>query len=60
MEVCGLQWSPDGFLASGSNDNNVAIWKPMESDLPLFILKEHKAAVKVRGNIMVLNVRVNV
>ncbi len=34
QEVCGLSWSPDGrTLASGSNDNSVALWDAAASGL---------------------------
>lgn len=51
QEVCGLRWNPDGrYLASGANDNLVAIWDQnmTSSSDPrsLFTLKEHNAAVK--------------
>merc|ERR1712118_71578 len=46
QEVCGLEWSPDGsHLASGSNDNTVAIWDGM-SKTPKHSLTEHCSAVK--------------
>ena len=54
-EVCGLKWSPRGTqLASGSNDNILAIWdsrmlkQPNINCLntPLFNLCSHEAAVK--------------
>jgi cell division cycle protein 20 (cofactor of APC complex) len=46
QEVCGLEWSPDGSnLASGSNDNTVAVWDGM-SKTPKHILTEHSSAVK--------------
>lgn len=50
LEVCGLQWSPDGrFLASGGNDNILNIW---DSEItrnqaqPLHTMNNHEAAVK--------------
>lgn len=49
QEVCGLKWSPDGrHLASGANDNLVAIWdiNMSHESHPLFVLREHTAAVK--------------
>lgn len=51
QEVCGLKWSPDGrYLASGANDNLVAIWDSTVTSSsepqPLFTLREHNAAVK--------------
>ncbi|KAI9224990.1 WD40-repeat-containing domain protein [Blastocladiella britannica] len=57
VEVCGLQWSPDlAMLASGGNDNRAYIWDPRKSTTsnavgpvtasPLYVLAEHKAAVK--------------
>ena len=48
MEVCGLQWSPDGSkLASGGNDNLVCVWNNKDLSQPEHILKGHEAAVKV-------------
>lgn len=44
-EVCGLDWSEGGALASGGNDNVVHVWEK-ESDLPRWSFREHKAAVK--------------
>ncbi|CAL8072106.1 unnamed protein product [Calicophoron daubneyi] len=52
QEVCGLAWSPDKrFLASGANDNVVAIWSSStvseSTDVrPQTTLSEHQAAVK--------------
>lgn len=49
QEVCGLKWSYDGrHLASGANDNLVAIWDSNIShdSTPIHVLSEHKAAVK--------------
>ncbi|ELA42163.1 uncharacterized protein VICG_00806 [Vittaforma corneae ATCC 50505] len=45
QEVCGLKWSPNNeYLASGSNDNTVRIWK---SGSPISrVLKGHESAVK--------------
>ena len=49
MEVCGLQWSPNGsMLASGANDNLVCLWNPLVDERPVHILREHTAAVKVK------------
>lgn len=48
LEVCGLDWSPDGTkLASGANDNMVCIWNASNSKDPEQILRGHTAAVKV-------------
>jgi len=45
QEVCGLKWSPSNeYLASGSNDNTVRVWKsgsPISREL-----KGHGSAVK--------------
>lgn len=50
LEVCGLQWSPDGrYLASGGNDNILNIWTSdtMRSQAqPLHVMNDHQAAVK--------------
>ena len=61
QEVCGLKWNADGrHLASGANDNLVAIWDVAGSSSssstatheaaagvrPLHVLREHTAAVK--------------
>ncbi|VEL10507.1 unnamed protein product [Protopolystoma xenopodis] len=52
QEVCGLAWSPDGRnLASGGNDNTLAIWSSDEipkrtNAKPMHTLLNHKAAVK--------------
>jgi cell division cycle protein 20 (cofactor of APC complex) len=43
--VCGLDYSEDGLLASGGNDNTVCIWDNLNRN-PLHILNEHRAAVK--------------
>lgn len=46
QEVCGLKWSEDSlYLASGGNDNKMAIWDIRSSSKPLCYGK-HKAAVK--------------
>lgn len=51
LDVCGLQWSPNGrFLASGGNDNIINIWDTYSHDpwsAPAHTFKEHTAAVKV-------------
>jgi cell division cycle protein 20 (cofactor of APC complex) len=44
--VCGLDYSSDGWLASGGNDNTVCIWDSVTSRSPLQVLTEHTAAVK--------------
>lgn len=45
QEVCGLKWSPNkDYLASGSNDNTVKIWK-MSSPMAT-TLTGHSSAVK--------------
>lgn len=45
QEICGLKWSPNNeYLASGSNDNTVRVWKhgsPISKEL-----KGHESAVK--------------
>lgn len=49
QEVCGLKWSADGrHLASGGNDNLVAVWDNNMSHetTPLHSFREHTAAVK--------------
>ncbi|MES1915189.1 MAG: hypothetical protein MHM6MM_007166 [Cercozoa sp. M6MM] len=48
QEVCGLAWSPDDCqLASGSNDNTVAVWDARGVlPLPELVLREHEGAVK--------------
>lgn len=50
QEVCGLKWNSDGrYLASGGNDNLVAVWDSSlshDGNQPLYVLREHKAAVK--------------
>jgi cell division cycle protein 20 (cofactor of APC complex) len=50
QEICGLKWSPDGrHLASGANDNLVAIWESSaisHQSQPLHVFEEHTAAVK--------------
>ena len=49
QEVCGLKWSLSGSqLASGGNDNLLNIWdeRRLPSGPPLFVLDQHKAAVK--------------
>lgn len=55
QEVCGLKWNSDGrHLASGANDNLVAIWDLNGSSAsatnngiaPLHVLRDHGAAVK--------------
>lgn len=44
--VCGLDYSSDGVLASGGNDNTVCIWDMCAAQAPLHSLTEHRAAVK--------------
>jgi len=44
--VCGLDYSTDGWLASGCNDNGVCIWDSTMARTPLHTLEEHTAAVK--------------
>lgn len=44
--VCGLDYSPEGWLASGCNDNSVCIWDNTMARTPLHTLTEHQAAVK--------------
>jgi cell division cycle protein 20 (cofactor of APC complex) len=49
QEICGLKWNSDGrHLASGANDNLVAIWDSTMShdNKPLHVLRDHTAAVK--------------
>jgi len=50
QEVCGLKWSGDGrHLASGANDNHVAVWDNImvtHESTPLHLFREHTAAVK--------------
>ncbi len=46
QEVCGLKWSPNGTqLASGGNDNMLAIWDAA-ADRPTQRITAHQAAVK--------------
>ena len=46
QEICGLKWNHENsVLASGANDNKVCIWD-LSSNVPIWELKEHKAAVK--------------
>lgn len=46
-EICGLKWREDGrFLASGSNDNTVALWDARVTSVPKHQLIAHQAAVK--------------
>lgn len=47
QEVCGLKWNPfdRNYLASGGNDNRIAIWDIRNSLRPLFYGK-HRAAIK--------------
>lgn len=46
QEVCGLRWNPEGdYLASGSNDNTVGVWK-LGSTRPKEKLSLHTAAVR--------------
>lgn len=47
QEVCGIKWAPDGkTMASGSNDNNLFIWK-LGTDKPYHIFKEaHNSAIR--------------
>lgn len=44
--VCGLDYSSDGILASGGNDNVVCIWDQCNTTSPLYQLTAHRAAVK--------------
>jgi len=44
--VCGLDYSSDGMLASGGNDNVACIWENIAARAPLRTLTEHNAAVK--------------
>jgi cell division cycle protein 20 (cofactor of APC complex) len=46
--VCGLDYSPGGWLASGCNDTNntLCIWDPTMANTPLHTLTKHSAAVK--------------
>ncbi|CAE8630060.1 unnamed protein product [Polarella glacialis] len=44
--ICGLDYSADGVLASGGNDNAVCIWETPTARSPLHTLTEHQAAVK--------------
>ncbi|PAA68241.1 hypothetical protein BOX15_Mlig020977g2, partial [Macrostomum lignano] len=48
QEVCGLAWSPDGHhLASGGNDNLVAVWGfDVAAEAPLHVMTHHQSAVK--------------
>jgi len=54
QEVCGLHWSHDGkLLASGGNDNSVAVWDttaslgaPGSGSRPLHTITSHQSAVK--------------
>jgi cell division cycle protein 20 (cofactor of APC complex) len=50
QEICGLKWNNDGrHLASGGNDNLVAIWDNntfSHETTPLHVFREHTAAVK--------------
>ena len=49
-EVCGLEWRADGAqLATGGNDNVVAIWDARSLAAPKFTKTNHKAAVKALG-----------
>eukprot|EP00933_Yihiella_yeosuensis_P023779 TRINITY_DN18496_c0_g1_i1.p1 TRINITY_DN18496_c0_g1~~TRINITY_DN18496_c0_g1_i1.p1 ORF type:complete len:457 (-),score=69.10 TRINITY_DN18496_c0_g1_i1:849-2219(-) len=43
--ICGLDYSSDGILASGANDNTVCIWDCTNQN-PLHTFTEHTAAVK--------------
>lgn len=46
-EICGLEWRKDGrCLASGSNDNTVALWDARVTSVPKNRLIAHQAAVK--------------
>lgn len=54
QEVCGLRYSPDGVqLASGGNDNKVAIWETRcaysNCSPPRLEFREHTAAVRALG-----------
>lgn len=47
LEVCGLKWTADGrYLASGGNDNLVAIWNASNPAEPMQLLQGHQASVK--------------
>jgi len=45
QEVCGLEWSDGGMLASGGNDNNLIVWDERTTN-PMIKYSDHKAAVK--------------
>lgn len=44
--VCGLDYSSEGVLASGGNDNAVCIWESRNTSGPVHTLTSHRAAVK--------------
>jgi len=45
--VCGLEYSAEGMLASGGNDNVVCVWdRSLSNQTPTHKLIEHRAAVK--------------
>lgn len=45
-DICGLRWRSDGLvLASGGNDNQVAVWD-FRSSVPIMTKSDHIAAVK--------------
>jgi len=49
QEICGLQWNNDAdgsYLASGSNDNKVCVWKLNTGNGPICEFSESLSAVK--------------
>ncbi|KAJ3076398.1 Protein FIZZY-RELATED 2 [Podochytrium sp. JEL0797] len=49
-DVCGLKWaqhpSPDKYLASGGDDNNLLLWDHTMLRNPVYKFDEHQAAVR--------------